>query len=287
MFPGSKMKAFPPNYSPLYCKLKLVSTDRSHYAKMVASIWPKITQMSQVGEFELAERIYVRVLSYFNRLIEYVRIQKGQFWLQEYPLNTDIMSSEFTKFRSRVRVGETDCSTWYSTEKPQIITLGPLHSDRYLDEDAWLEAKEFVVASEKTRLTWELLAEAELLASTGHTRSALTEAITALEIEAYKFGRDIKANQTFGPVLAERMTIHSLKNQIEHMGLSGTINYLFPIIFTQEQMPTELLKTCQEAISQRQNVVHSGQRKVDVETLSRFLTSIREMCTILEGFQDY
>lgn len=55
MFPGSKMMACPLNYSRLYSKLKLVSTDRSHYAKMVASIWPKITQMSQVGEFELAD----------------------------------------------------------------------------------------------------------------------------------------------------------------------------------------------------------------------------------------
>jgi len=49
------MMACPLNYSRLYSKLKLVSTDRSHYAKMVASIWPKITQMSQVGEFKLAD----------------------------------------------------------------------------------------------------------------------------------------------------------------------------------------------------------------------------------------
>ncbi len=55
MFPVSKLTTCPPNYSQLYFKFRLVSTDRSHYAKMVASIWPKITHMSQVGEFELVD----------------------------------------------------------------------------------------------------------------------------------------------------------------------------------------------------------------------------------------
>ncbi len=52
MFPDSKLLG--DDLIQLYSTFKIVSTDRSPYTKMVASIWPKITQVSQVGEFELA-----------------------------------------------------------------------------------------------------------------------------------------------------------------------------------------------------------------------------------------
>ena len=54
MFPASKLMTCPVTYIQLYSNLKLIITDRSPYTKMVASIWPKITQVSQVEEFELA-----------------------------------------------------------------------------------------------------------------------------------------------------------------------------------------------------------------------------------------
>ena len=233
----------------------------------------------------LAEKVYTFVLSYFNRLIAYTRTQKGQFWLQEYPISTNKMKSDFTKFRARVRAGETEWSRWCSSDKPVMLTVGPMHLDRYWEENTWTEAKEFVSSSSRTQLTWELLAGAELLANSGHTHGALTEAITALEVEAHQFGRDVRANETFGPILAERLDLHSLKTQIEHMGVSGTIRYLLPVIFTEEQMPAELLSTCQDAIDQRGNVVHQGQRTVDEEKLSHFLSAIRDICSILGRYQ--
>lgn len=82
------------------------------------------------------------------------------------------------------------------------------------------------------------------------------------------------------------MGIRSLAKQVEHIGLTGTINYLFPVIFTEEQVSTELLQGCREAIEQRGNVVHGGQREVNDERLLYFLASIRKICVLLEKLKE-
>ena len=57
--------------------------------------------------------------------------------------------------------------------------------------------------------------------SIDHTRSALTEAITALEVAVHEFAR---RNMTLGTVLATRIATESLEAQVKHIGFSGTIN---------------------------------------------------------------
>ncbi len=87
------------------------------------------------------------------------------------------------------------------------------------------------------------------------------------------------------------MNTPTLYKQIDHMGLFGTIHYLFPVIFTEEQMPTELLKTCQKALEMRQTIIHGksgGSRRpenIDKQDVTRYLAAIRRVCTILEGFE--
>ena len=69
------------------------------------------------------------------------------------------------------------------------------------------------------------------------------------------------------------------------MGFSGTIHYLFPVIFSKEKMPTDILTDCQDAILERQNVVHNAQRDVPEDRLSVYLEAIRKMCRLLEAYQ--
>jgi hypothetical protein len=238
-------------------------------------------------EYEkLAERVYLFSLRRLNRLLAYTRTQLGQYWLEEYSINPNEMLSNFRKFKAKAKVDETGWFRWYSTERPQILTVGPMNLDRYFDKDKWDRAREFVGLSIGTNLILELLAGAERLARIGHTRSALSEAITALEVAIHEFARNSRAGNIFDPLLANRMGIDSLKNQINHLGLSGTVNYLFPVLFSEEQMPTEILKTCQEAIFQRQNVVHQGQRGVNPQKLALYLASVRKICLILDTIQE-
>ncbi|MHC4619636.1 MAG: hypothetical protein ACYTEQ_17965 [Planctomycetota bacterium] len=233
---------------------------------------------------ELGERVYTLVLGLLNRLVAYLRAMPGQFWLQEYPVDLNVMSSDYTKFRAQAT---TDGSNWFPWRASQTVTIAIERSDssRFITESSWSRAKESAISLKRPPLVWQLLAGADSLASSGHTRSALTEAVTALEVAASQFARNSYADKAFGPRLAARMDAPSLNKQIEHTGLTATIRYLFPVIFSEEQIPTDLLRDCQEAIECRGNVVHRGQRVVKQGDLQRFLASIRKLCVILEELE--
>jgi hypothetical protein len=232
---------------------------------------------------KLAEKVYSQTLTYFNRLIAYVRIQSGQYWLEEYPINMENMRSDYWKFGAKVFY-DNEGIKWYSSEKPQLLTLGPLHLDRYLDELSWSKASEFMKSSERPDLAKDILVRAELLADLGHSRSSIINAITSLEVVINKFAKNIQ-EECFDSSLSSRMNIKSLNKHIDRLGLSWTLGYLFPIIFTENQVPSCLLKTCQEAINVRNNVVHQGQRHVDKEKLANYLEAIRKLCDFLTSFE--
>jgi hypothetical protein len=60
-----------------------------------------------------------------------------------------------------------------------------------------------------------------------------------------------------------RIDTENLKNQINHLGFSGSMKYLIPIIFNETIFPTDLLTQCHKAIGARNNIVHQGQRDIE------------------------
>ena len=117
-------------------------------------------------------------------------------------------------------------------------------------------------------------------------QGALTEAVSALEVAVHAFGRFPSTEKAFGPILGARLRLSSLSEQVQHIGLSGTVKYLLPAIFPEEKLPTEILQGCQEAVEERQNVIHNGKRDVDSNHTVRYLASIRKLCSILETYSD-
>ena len=51
-----------------------------------------------------------------------------------------------------------------------------------------------------------------------------------------------------------------LDKQIEHMGLSGTVSYLLPLLLPDSVLAADVLSGCRDALTARQNIVHNGQR---------------------------
>jgi hypothetical protein len=82
------------------------------------------------------------------------------------------------------------------------------------------------------------------------------------------------------------MNVHSLRQQVERLGLTCTVQYLLPMLFTEEKVPTEVLRGCQTAVGVRQTVVHKGQRDVDPARTRHYLESIRTLCGILKAYED-
>lgn len=232
----------------------------------------------------LGERVYLFTLSRVNRLISYARVHKGQYWLEEYAIGADNMSHSFVSFDPAVTVDGSEWVRWVPYIN-QHIMVQMMDLSRFITRHDWDKVGEFVGGRSRPTLVGELLAGAESLADNGHRRSALTEAVTALEVAVSEFSRQPQADQAFGKLYADRMDVGSLKRQMEHMGLSGTVRYLLPLLFTEEQIPTETLKGCQSAITRRQTVVHQGQRDVRENEISVFLRSICELCSLLESYK--
>ena len=159
--------------------------------------------------------------------------------------------------------------------------------EKYIAESEWDSVREFVTSETRTPLVGELLAGAERLAANGYGRSALTEAVTALEVAISDLGRSDDPNGKLGLVCGNRLGISNLRRQIEHLGLTGTVRYLLPLVFSEEVLPTDILAGCQDAIALRQNVVHNGQREVNEVKLRQLLSSIMKCCSILHEYSNY
>ena len=193
----------------------------------------------------------------FNKIILYARSLKGQFWLQEYLLGEDY----FMHFEAMGKIGDGEWFRFDPIIEKSFTIIMPSSYERYFDEKSWHQAKDFVLSESRPDFYLVLLSEAELFQSKGNNRVALTEAVSALETMVYKFASDKKSPLYFPQEISERMGFSSLNNTVRHLGLTATINYLFPILFKEEQIPQKTLNDCQEAIVTRGNIVHNGQKR--------------------------
>lgn len=230
---------------------------------------------------ELGKQWMFFALNHFNRLIAYARSHKGQYWLHEYPLDTDY----FLRFEAQAKIGDSDWFRFDPINNRIISIIMPTDYERYFDKESWNQAKEFVCSESRPDLHLYLLAGAETLLSKGNSRAALTEAVAALEVMVHSFSRKPKNVKIINENIRERLGLETFENTVSHLGFSTTINCLFPIIFNEKQLPLKIIKDCQEAILVRGNVVHQGQREIDPKNLRRYIKSIRELCKLLESMK--
>jgi hypothetical protein len=224
------------------------------------------------------------VLSYVNRLVSYAAYQKGQYNLIEISLDADNLHTVLLRFNAKAKVGHSEWMSWNPPGIGGVWRCTGYSNDREIRAEDWPKAKDYVSSTSRPHLVRELLARADFLKERGHERAALTEAVTALEVAIHEFAGQPNAQAAFGSNLATRMDVHSLKDQVKRLGLNCSVRYLLPVIFSEDKLSTEVLHGCADAIVQRQNVVHNGQRTVEAIKLTHFLKSIRALCEILEKY---
>lgn len=235
---------------------------------------------------KLGKRILTIAITSFNRLILYARVQKGQYWLKPRQLDLGRMSSDFAEFKAKIKIADRNWIRLIDPSRTIYITVSTPDKARFISESDWPEVVKFVQAENRPSLIFELLANAEDLAGAGYRRNAIIEAIVALEITISEFSKSPQLDKLKGLGLAERLEANSLKSRIDHLGFSTTFEYLIPLLFSEEILPTEILNYCKRAIQIRQNVVHQGQRDVDPTELVTLLQSIRQACSILMNYTD-
>ncbi|MDZ4204312.1 MAG: hypothetical protein U1C46_05780 [Bacteroidales bacterium] len=244
---------------------------------------PDESEKTLQSEYEqLGLKILQIVISRINRLISYARTFKGQYWVSEYKLDSRRMYSYFQSFEAKGRINGSDEFSFQPGVGVFIHVI--MSSEDPIKENEWTEVGKFVKGVQRTPLVLELLAGAEQLAGNNYARSALTEAVAALEVAILAFGRSQDNNLKLTSLVGPRLDLNRLSKQIEHMGLSGTIRYLLPLLFPEDVLPLDVLAGCQDAITERQNVIHNQKR--NVKNVSRFIQSIRKCCKILDDYSE-
>jgi hypothetical protein len=245
---------------------------------------PNESERATQNEYEqLGARILRVLLKRTNRIIAYARAIKGQYWLLEYGTDMGRLHSYFQTFEAR---GQIDSGKPFRFQPGvgDTLHIAMTPEDKFITESEWSEVSKFVTSEQRPPLVFELLAGAEQLAGNSYARSALTEAVTALEVAISDFGRLQSHNSKLSSLFGPRLGVDRLQKQIEHMGLSGTISYLLPLILPDAVLSAEILSGCRDAITARQNVVHNGQR--EVPGLHRYISSIKACCKILREYSD-
>lgn len=240
----------------------------------------KSEKILQQNYEDLGKKIIIFLLKYVNRLISYARNIKGQYWLLKYDYNDHQLLGYFQNFTAKGKIGDNQYFRFQPSATDHIIINLP-SEERYISEDDWKFVAEYVNSPHRPPLVNELLVGAEQLLGNGYYRSALTEAVTALEVSIAEFSSSKKANSELSTIYGERLGASYLKQQTKHMGLNGTIKYLIPLIIPDSTLSTSTLVSCQKTVELRQNVVHNGQRKVDERTVSIGISNIRKCCKIL------
>ena len=231
---------------------------------------------------DLGWTVYKLVHDATHRLMSYFRTEKDQIWLEEHEVDPDIYMS-FAGYRARFTV---DGIKWHLWNPPSTGFIPAMQTgeDTWIGRDDWERARAFMKTERRATVAVELLAKALADAWMGRRRSAIIDAVPALEVTINEFARAPKAQMAFGDRLALRMDTTSLKKQVEHLGIHGTVRYLFPVVFPEEKVSTELIRVCQEAIDQRGYIIHGGKRNVSKKMAFRHIAAIRLLCKILREY---
>lgn len=229
----------------------------------------------------LGNRVYESLLGRVNRLIAYARAVKGQFWLLEHEVDTNHAHSFWTRCNARGAFCGSDAFR-FLPGTGDSFTIVMQSEKRYIGEADWSNVAEYVKDKQKIPFVSELLSGAERLAGSGYSRSALTEAVAALEVAVSNFSKSAQRNEKLSSIVGPRMGVSQLHKQFERLGFTNTVNYLLPLIVPEAVLPADTLACCRAAISARQNVVHNGQR--DVPDVHKYIRSIRTCCEILDEF---
>jgi len=213
-----------------------------------------------------------------NRLIAWIRGAKGQWWVQPFPMGYFSPSILVRYVRLE---GEFEPGQWSRIDpyRIQIIDSRGGPPGRYVTEADWGDFTAWYASSRPPNLVGELLTNAEELAELGHRRTALVEAVTALEVAISRFATKQPSEELWRQASISRAAADSLSKHVAELGVRRTVAYLLPLLLHEELLPPELHEDLIAAIDRRNEIVHQGRRDMPQADLKKMLANIRHFAT--------
>lgn len=222
-------------------------------------------------------------LKIYNNFVAYVRNIKGQYWLEQWEFHNDNLAGYTNHFNCMVKIDDDDWVKWIPSTVP-VIHFNVKSDELYLRKDDWTNARNYIERENRTTLALELIANSQSLLDQGLRRSALIEAVSALERAIFDFGKNPKTEELKITTDNNRIDIQRLHAQMKHLGFSGTLRYLIPLFFDEQTLSTETLRQCYDAIERRGNIVHNGARDIQEDIAGKLIQAIKKCCQILNSY---
>ena len=230
----------------------------------------------------IGKEVLQSALEVYNRFIAFARNNKGQYWLSERKFDEKRISSMNIEFRSKVCSNNYDWVRWCPPFIDVItLDLGSESEETSIKKEEWKEINQFISGNSRPNLALELLANAQSLLYSDHRRSAIVEAVSALEVAIYRFADAPKISASLPDEQKERIYARGLGKTIEKIGLLPTVNYILPVLFAPTILPDEILSQCREAIEIRNNIVHNGYRDIEEQKARASITAVMKTCKVI------
>jgi hypothetical protein len=222
------------------------------------------------------------VLRGANAVLAHLRARKLLYWLSSFDDNSTMTYSEYRRLDAMVSI---DGDSPIPFRPCRIDTLSGPHPGlwRSIRREEWVDIRRAVESRTRPSIVGELLAAAlQHLANEEH-RVALTEACSALEITLDRFGKDAAADDRWQKSGAGdgRIQVENLSRHILHLGVTGTVRFLLPLLFKPEELPAKTVKSANRALEIRHSIVHGGRRDVNHDEAELCVGALIDLIGIL------
>lgn len=213
-----------------------------------------------------------------NKLITYVRNEKGQYWLELISFEENTLRSLYCHLDAKVKIDNGELFYW----SPSSIDSHIIHYENmdFLGESDWSQINEFITSRKKGNLVNELLSNSCSFLKYNHAKSAVIEAVTALETALLKFSIKPDLTRLEFPSYIGRLDTDNIETHVSQFGFAKSIGYLLPILFKEEILPTELIDKCTKAIGSRNAIVHQGQ-DINLNIAKNHILALKQCSEVL------
>ena len=224
---------------------------------------------------QLGVEVFDSVVHPMNRLIDYLRCD-GQFWLESLPSNPENMRGLW----GSCLVTDGSRSAQWNPYPVISLTVAILDENRFATADRWASARAFAESNGRVSKVSGILAAAELLHGYDYDRSAIVEAVAALELALSNFAAK-PILEGLIPAAVDRVSGATLRETVQGIGLRGSMRFLIPVLFPESELSTDCLARCLDAVQLRNEIVHNGRTSLPADRVSRSISGIREACKVL------
>jgi hypothetical protein len=240
----------------------------------------------------LAEKVLRFGIAAYNKLVDYVRTEKQQYWLNRWKfdeVNPSQISNRFfptisfpdsKQYVGNARFDAVSNVIKLITDADFLNPEGPKFAIRAADGTS---IQDFIGGSSKLSSVLEFLANAKELLWHDHPRSAIIEATAAIEIAINRFFQTSSLNQQDDLMVPEHIDLETVTKSLSRIGLGNSIKFLLPLTLPPSILPQTLIDRCYQLYELRNKTVHEEKRNFQGIALDLLIDSAEQLCRVLSG----